>query len=137
MNSNYTKEQILATADSYYNISISSLTNNESNISIPFVTNIILSCELYLKYIIVMEAKNIVPFTHDLKCLFQKISGKSFVNIRSKIPDDVWSYAMTYYSNAFEDYRYYFENRNTLNPAIKFEVLICFANVIKEVAHSL
>lgn len=129
---------ILTAADDYYKLGVElkNYSFDEGNIltGVPFITNIIFSCELYIKCIILKESHKIFCF-HDLRLLLNKVSDDTRLQIINSMPNEVYNYVMQYYHDGFFDYRYAYEKEKMLNPIIKYNELIIFTNGIRQVTY--
>ena len=98
---------------------------------IPLVVNSAFACELFLKSLLIMQEKEIVPCkTHSLKNLVSKIDKSDIVIIKnnSKIFD--WDSFMKEADMAFDIWRYRHETKNGL--WISVWDLFRLSNAVKE-----
>lgn len=110
------------------------LSKNESNdalkiaatSTIPIIVLKAFACEMYLKAYLSQEGSSAIPRTHDLYLLFRNLSKQGKSRIKSKLllklqhsdkeyrVDDLEK-DLIGVSNAFEEWRYFYEKSNHIN----------------------
>lgn len=127
------------------------LSNNENNeavkiastTTIPIIVLKAFACEMYLKAYLSKEGSSSIPKTHDLHLLFRNLSkqGKSRINFKllSKLQQSNKEYKsddlekdLIGVSNAFEEWRYFYEKSNHIN----IQFLNMFYETLRELSLS-
>lgn len=83
---------------------------DENGLTRPTMVNITFACELYMKAIILWSKKNNdVIREHELEPLFAMLPESIAAELRKEFDDDIWKCNMRDSSDAFRQWRYYYE----------------------------
>ena len=105
--------------------------NDEGDMIIPVVVNAAFACELYLKYLLIVQGWKKNCYTHDLKLLFGKLDEYTQDKVREKADIFLWDQFLEEASLAFEKWRYAHQWNYI---SISIEDLMKFAKALREVA---